>query len=191
MRILMIQPNYHSGGAEIAGNWPPSWVPYVGGALKTAGFNEVRFVDAMTTINKSRFMALCRELIDRNLGVHWGINTRVTDVLRDEKELPLYRKAGLVHVSLGTEAAAQLNLNLFRKETTIADNKRAVELLRQNGILAEVQFIMGLPNETPETIEETYRMARDWQADMANWNMYTPWPDPALAHLLPAAVTAG
>ncbi|MFB2971167.1 magnesium-protoporphyrin IX monomethyl ester anaerobic oxidative cyclase [Aerosakkonema sp. BLCC-F183] len=379
MRILMIQPNYHSGGAEIAGNWPPSWVPYVGGALKTAGFNEVRFVDAMTnyiedaelveiirnyqpdvvlataitpmiyksqntlrlvkeinpetktimggvhptymyrevlneapwvdyiirgegeeitvnlmraiadgtdllnrrnilgiafleddkivatpahppikdlntltpdwsllewekyiytplntrvavpnysrgcpfrcrfcsqwkfwrkyrsrspkhfvdeierlvkeykvgffiladeepTINKSRFMALCRELIDRNLGVHWGINTRVTDVLRDEKELSLYRKAGLVHVSLGTEAAAQLNLNLFRKETTIADNKRAVQLLRQNGILAEVQFIMGLPTETPETIEETYRMARDWQADMTNWNMYTPWP---------------
>jgi anaerobic magnesium-protoporphyrin IX monomethyl ester cyclase len=65
---------------------------------------------------------------------------------------------------------------LFRKETTIADNKRAVQLLRQNGILAEVQFIIGLPNETPETIEETYKMARDWQADMTNWNMYTPWP---------------
>lgn len=379
MRILMIQPNYHSGGAEIAGNWPASWVPYVGGALKSAGFNQVRFVDAMSnyiedaelteiirdyqpdvvlataitpmiyksqstlklvkevcpnattimggvhptymyrevlseapwvdyiirgegeeitvnllraiangtdklkrreilgiafieegrivatpahppikdlntltpdwslldwdkyiytplntrvavpnysrgcpfrcrfccqwkfwrkyrsrspnhfvdeierlvkeykigffiladeepTINKSRFVALCNELVDRNLGVHWGINTRVTDVLRDEKELPLYRKAGLVHVSLGTEAAAQLNLNLFRKETTIADNKRAVQLLRQNGILAEVQFIMGLPTETPETIEETYRMARDWKADMTNWNMYTPWP---------------
>lgn len=379
MRILLIQPNYHSGGAEIAGNWPSSWVPYVGGALKTAGFTDIEFIDAMTkyiddeqlaemirdrqpdivlataitpmiyksqstlklvkeicpnakaimggvhptymyrevlseapwidyiirgegeeitvnllraianntdkedrrnilgiafledgkivatpahppikdlntltpdwslldwdnyiytplntrvavpnysrgcpfrcrfccqwkfwrkyrsrspkhfvdeienlvkehkigffiladeepTINKSRFIALCNELIERNLGVHWGINTRVTDILRDEKELPLYRKAGLVHVSLGTEAAAQLNLNLFRKETTIADNKRAVQLLRQNGILAEVQFIMGLPNETPETIEESYRMARDWQADMTNWNMYTPWP---------------
>jgi anaerobic magnesium-protoporphyrin IX monomethyl ester cyclase len=379
MRIVLIQPNYHSGGAEIAGNWPPSWVPYVGGALKTAGFTEIEFVDAMSnhiedeelakilrdrqpdlvlataitpmiyksqntlklvkeicpnaktimggvhptymyrevlneapwvdyiirgegeeitvnlvraiadgtdekkrweilgiafldagkvvatpahppikdlntltpdwsllewdkyiytplntrvavpnysrgcpfrcrfcsqwkfwrkyrsrspkqfvdeierlvkdhqvgffiladeepTINKSRFVALCKELIERNLGVHWGINTRVTDVLRDEKELPLYRQAGLVHVSLGTEAAAQLNLNLFRKETTIADNKRAVQLLRDNGILAEVQFIMGLPNETPETINETYRMARDWKADMTNWNMYTPWP---------------
>ncbi|OLP16927.1 magnesium-protoporphyrin IX monomethyl ester anaerobic oxidative cyclase [Leptolyngbya sp. 'hensonii'] len=379
MRVLMIQPNYHSGGAEIAGNWPPSWVPYVGGALKTAGFTEVRFIDAMSnyiddvelaeqiiayqpdvvlataitpmiyksqetlklvravcpkaktimggvhptymyrevlheapwvdyiirgegeeitvnllraiengtdehdrreilgiafleegkvvatpahppikdlntltpdwtlldwskyiytplnsrvavpnysrgcpfrcrfcsqwkfwrkyrsrspkhfvdeierlvkdhqvgffiladeepTINKARFVALCHELVERNLGVHWGINTRVTDILRDEKELPLYRKAGLVHVSLGTEAAAQLNLNLFRKETTIADNKRAVQLLRDNGILAEVQFIMGLPSETPETIEETYRMARDWKADMTNWNMYTPWP---------------
>jgi anaerobic magnesium-protoporphyrin IX monomethyl ester cyclase len=132
--------------------------------------------DEEPTINKSRFVALCNELIERDLGVHWGINTRVTDILRDEKELPLYHKAGLVHVSLGTEAAAQLNLNLFRKETTIADNKRAVQLLRENGILAEVQFIMGLPSETPETIEETYRMARDWKADMTNWNMYTPWP---------------
>ena len=380
MRILMIQPNYHSGGAEIAGNWPPSWVPYVGGALKQAGFHDIHFIDAMTnyiddaalsvmiaehqpdivmataitpmiyksqdtlriaksvcpdattimggihptymyrevlaeapwvdyiirgegeeisvnlvraiaegrdrrdresilglayrdemgqvvatpahppirdlntlspdwtlldwdryiytplnvrvavpnfargcpfrcrfcsqwkfwrkyrarkpklfvdeiehlvkehhigffiladeepTISKARFVHLCEELVERDLGVHWGINTRVTDILRDEAELPLYRKAGLVHVSLGTEAAAQLNLNVFRKETTIADNKRAVKLLRDNGIVAEVQFIMGLPTETPATIEETYRMTRDWGSDMTNWNMYTPWP---------------
>ena len=48
MRILMIQPNYHAGGAEIAGNWPPSWVAYIGGALKGAGYTNIRFVDAMT-----------------------------------------------------------------------------------------------------------------------------------------------
>jgi anaerobic magnesium-protoporphyrin IX monomethyl ester cyclase len=132
--------------------------------------------DEEPTINKPKFIALCKELIERDLGVYWGINTRVTDILRDEKELALYRKAGLVHVSLGTEAAAQLNLNVFRKETTIEDNKRAVRLLRENGIVAEVQYIMGLPNETLETIEETYRMARDWKADMTNWNMFTPWP---------------
>ncbi|MGB7511542.1 MAG: cobalamin-dependent protein, partial [Pelodictyon phaeoclathratiforme] len=47
MKILMVQPNYHSGGAEIAGNWTPSWVAYIGGALKQAGFDQVRFVDAM------------------------------------------------------------------------------------------------------------------------------------------------
>ena len=46
MKILMVQPNYHSGGAEIAGNWTPSWVAYIGGALKQAGFDQVKFVDA-------------------------------------------------------------------------------------------------------------------------------------------------
>jgi anaerobic magnesium-protoporphyrin IX monomethyl ester cyclase len=81
-----------------------------------------------------------------------------------------------VHVSLGTEAAAQMNLEIFRKQTTIEQNKEAVRLLRNAGIVAEVQFIMGLENETPETIEETYRYALDWKPDMVNWNMYTPWP---------------
>ncbi len=379
MRIMMIQPNYHSGGAEIAGNWPPSWVPYIGGALKMAGYPNIRFVDAMTndipddilaeiirknqpdvvlttaitpmiykaqntlklvrevrpqaktilggvhptfmyaqvfsespwidyivrgegeeiivnlmrsieagtdltdrhtikglafleneqlvatpahppirnldtlkpdwsllewdkyiyipmnvrlavpnfargcpftcrfcsqwkfwrgyrsrdpklfvdeietlvkdykvgffiladeepTINKKKFTALCDELVNRKLEVYWGINTRVTDILRDEDLLPTYRKAGLVHVSLGTEAASQMNLNIFRKQTTIEQNKRAIQLLQQNGMVAEAQFIMGMENETPQTIEETFRMALDWNPDMANWTMYTPWP---------------
>ena len=33
--------------------------------------------DEEPTINKPKFLALCNELIDRNLDVHWGINTRV------------------------------------------------------------------------------------------------------------------
>jgi anaerobic magnesium-protoporphyrin IX monomethyl ester cyclase len=132
--------------------------------------------DEEPTIHREKFIEMCEELIERDLGVHWGINTRVTDILRDEELLPLYRKAGLVHVSLGTEASAQLQLERFRKETTVEQNKKAIQLLRENGIVAEAQFIIGMENETKDTIEETYKWAIDWQADMVNWNMYTPWP---------------
>ncbi|MCU0868293.1 MAG: magnesium-protoporphyrin IX monomethyl ester anaerobic oxidative cyclase [Burkholderiales bacterium] len=132
--------------------------------------------DEEPTIHRRKFIQFCEELIARDLGVLWGINTRVTDILRDEKLLPLFRKAGLIHVSLGTEAAAQIKLDRFNKETTIAQNKRAIQLLRDAGIVTEAQFIVGLENETAETLEETYRMARDWNPDMANWAMYTPWP---------------
>lgn len=132
--------------------------------------------DEEPTINKKKFVAFCEELIARKLPVLWGINTRVTDILRDEDLLPMYRKAGLIHISLGTEAAAQLKLDRFNKETTVAQNKKAIELLRKNGIVSEAQFIVGLENETVETLEETYRMAIDWDPDMANWAMYTPWP---------------
>ena len=90
--------------------------------------------------------------------------------------LPLYRKAGLIHVSLGTEAAAQFKLDRFNKETTVAQNKKAIQLLRNAEIVVEAQFIVGLENETAETLEETYQMARDWKPDLANWSMYTPWP---------------
>ncbi len=142
---------------------------------------DVRFfilADEEPTINRKKFVQFCEELIARRLPdkIQWGINTRVTDILRDEQLLPLYRKAGLMHVSLGTEAAAQLKLDRFNKETKVADNKKAIKLLRDAGVVVEAQFIVGLENETAETLEETYRMAMDWKPDLANWSMYTPWP---------------
>ena len=134
--------------------------------------------DEEPTINRKKFIQFCEELIARGLPdkIKWGINTRVTDIMRDKELLPLYRKAGLVHVSLGTEAAAQLKLDQFNKETKVEENKEAIRLLREADIFVEAQFIVGLDNETEETLEETYRMAWDWQPDLANWAMYTPWP---------------
>ncbi|NBN64813.1 magnesium-protoporphyrin IX monomethyl ester anaerobic oxidative cyclase [Microvirga tunisiensis] len=134
--------------------------------------------DEEPTINRKKFKEFCEELIARGLPdrVKWGINTRVTDIMRDKDLLPLYRRAGLVHVSLGTEAAAQLKLDQFNKETRVADNKEAIRLLREADIFTEAQFIVGLDNETAETLEETFQMAWDWQPDLANWSMYTPWP---------------
>jgi len=134
--------------------------------------------DEEPTINKKKFVEFCQEMIDRGLNkrVKWGINTRVTDIYRDRDLLKFYREAGLVHVSLGTEAAAQLKLDLFNKETKVEENKEAIRLLREADIFTEAQFIVGLDNETAETLEETYKMAWDWQPDLANWSMYTPWP---------------
>ena len=134
--------------------------------------------DEEPTINRRKFSEFCQELIDRGLNkrVKWGINTRVTDIYRDRELLGFFREAGLVHVSLGTEAAAQLKLDQFNKETTVAQNKEAIKLLRDADIFVEAQFIVGLDNETPQTLEDTFQMAWDWQPDLANWAMYTPWP---------------
>jgi anaerobic magnesium-protoporphyrin IX monomethyl ester cyclase len=134
--------------------------------------------DEEPTINRKKFIQFCEELIARGLPARkkWGINTRVTDIYRDRELLKFYRSAGLVHVSLGTEAAAQLKLDQFNKETKVEENKEAIRLLREADIFTEAQFIVGLDNETPETLEETFQMAWDWQPDLANWAMYTPWP---------------
>jgi anaerobic magnesium-protoporphyrin IX monomethyl ester cyclase len=155
---------------------PKKVVDEIEGLVREHNVGFFILADEEPTIHRKKFIAFCEELIARKLPVLWGINTRVTDILRDEKLLPMFRKAGLVHVSLGTEAAAQLKLDRFNKETTVAQNKKAIRLLREAGIVTEAQFIVGLENETAETLEETYQMARDWNPDMANWAMYTPWP---------------
>jgi anaerobic magnesium-protoporphyrin IX monomethyl ester cyclase len=155
---------------------PKRVVDEIEGLIRDHDVGFFILADEEPTINKKKFLAFCEELIRRDLKILWGINTRVTDILRDEALLPLYRRAGLIHVSLGTEAAAQLKLDRFNKETTVAQNKKAIQLLRGAGIVVEAQFIVGLENETRETLEETYLMARDWKPDLANWSMYTPWP---------------
>lgn len=48
MRIVLIHPNYRSGGAEIAGSWPPACVAYLAGSLKKADYTDIHFLDAMT-----------------------------------------------------------------------------------------------------------------------------------------------
>ena len=48
MRVMLVHPNYHSGGAEIAGTWPPAWVAYLAGYLKAGGYTDIVFIDAMT-----------------------------------------------------------------------------------------------------------------------------------------------
>ena len=155
---------------------PKKVVDEIEDLVRNHGVGFFILADEEPTIHKKKFIEFCERMIERNLPVYWGINTRVTDILRDEALLPLYRKAGLIHISLGTEAAAQLKLDLFNKETTVAQNKKAIDLLRKHGIVSEAQFIVGLENETVETLEQTYQMAVDWNPDMANWAMYTPWP---------------
>ena len=157
---------------------PKKVVDEIEDLVENHGVGFFILADEEPTINRKKFIEFCEELIARDLPrrVQWGINTRVTDIQRDKDLLPLWRKAGLVHISLGTEAAAQMKLDLFNKETKVEENKEAIRLLREADIFTEAQFIVGLDNETEETLEETYRFARDWNPDLANWTMYTPWP---------------
>ena len=48
MRVVLVHPNSHSGGAEIAGSWPPAWAAYLAGSLRAAGHDDIHFIDAMT-----------------------------------------------------------------------------------------------------------------------------------------------
>ncbi|MEO1776137.1 MAG: magnesium-protoporphyrin IX monomethyl ester anaerobic oxidative cyclase [Pseudomonadota bacterium] len=157
---------------------PKAVVDEIENLVENHGVGFFILADEEPTINRKKFTEFCEELIRRDLPrrVKWGINTRVTDIMRDRELLPLWRKAGLVHVSLGTEAAAQMKLDRFNKETKVENNRLAIQLLRDADIFTEAQFIVGLENETPETLEETYRFAREWNPDLANWAMYTPWP---------------
>jgi anaerobic magnesium-protoporphyrin IX monomethyl ester cyclase len=134
--------------------------------------------DEEPTINRKKFIQFCEELIARDLPdkVKWGINTRVTDIMRDKELLPLLPQGGAGARLARHRGGGAAEARPVQQGNQGRENKEAIRLLREADIFTEAQFIVGLDNETAETLEETYQMAWDWQPDLANWAMYTPWP---------------
>ncbi len=97
MRILFVHPNYHSGGAEIAGSWPPAWVAYLAGALKANGFDDVRFIDSMTAdIDDDKLKEMIAEIEPDIVGV-----TAITpSIYKAERVLEITREVAPKAVTL-------------------------------------------------------------------------------------------
>jgi len=107
---------------------------------------------------------------------HHMLNTRVNHIIRDEKYLNLYKKAGIIAVDLGMESALQQRLDSFNKGTTIVQNERCLDLLRQHDIISIVQVLVGTPDETKETLKETAVMFEKWNPDLMHFYYVTPYP---------------
>ncbi|MFB9570734.1 radical SAM protein, partial [Saccharopolyspora hordei] len=76
---------------------PKKVVDEIEDLVENHGVGFFILADEEPTINRKKFIEFCEELIARGLPerIQWGINTRVTDIMRDKELLPFYRKAGL------------------------------------------------------------------------------------------------
>lgn len=158
------------------GRRPESVVSEIEYLNKTYGLNVFLFTDEYPTYDRDRWEELLDLIISANLGIHILIETRVEDIVRDEAILPKYREAGIIHVYVGAEATDQEALDKMNKEITIGESRRAIELIAEHGMISETSFVLGFPDETPETIEETFRLAKEFNPDFAHFLAITPWP---------------
>lgn len=140
------------------------------------GVRMCMLADEYPTYNRDRFEAILDLIIARDLGMHFSMETRVEDILRDEDILDKYSRAGFIHVYVGVESTHQRVLDLFRKESKVEDGKRAISLLNAAGIITECSFILGHPEETKESIDEALQLAIEYNPDLAHFLLITPWP---------------
>jgi anaerobic magnesium-protoporphyrin IX monomethyl ester cyclase len=140
---------------------------------------QIRFftlIDAYPTKHRERWELLLDLLIEKQLGVHLLIETRVEDIMRDADILHKYREAGIIHVYLGAESADHDVLKSLNKGTTLEQNKQALDLLREAQIITEASFMIGFPNETWDSIQSTIDAAIYLNPDIAVFPVVTPMP---------------
>ena len=136
----------------------------------------ITFIDAYPTHDLERWEKLLDLLIEADLPVHFLIETRVEDIIRDEGILDKYAKAGIIHIYMGAETSTDEMLSSLNKGTTVDQNKLAIDLAKSHDIMVEASFMIGFPNETWESIKATTSEAIRLNPDIAVFPVITPMP---------------
>jgi radical SAM superfamily enzyme YgiQ (UPF0313 family) len=110
----------------------------------------------------------------RGLGLRWRTHLRVEHATPDR--LALMAASGCLEVALGCESFAQPILDHNGKGITVHQSKAAVQAIRAAGMLSKLYLIIGLPGESPFTIEQTKRALLQVRPDRTNLSTFVPYP---------------
>ena len=111
------------------------------------------------------------------LGVTWSVNAKANVPYATLKVL---RDNGLRLLLVGYESGNQRILNHVRKGVRLDVARRFTRDAKALGITIHGTFILGLPGETRETIEETIRFAREIDPHTIQVSLAAPYPGTAL-----------
>lgn len=140
------------------------------------GVNVVMFADETPTLDGKRWERILDLLIEREVGTKILMETRVDDILRDEAIMGKYKEALIDHIYVGVEATTQATLDTFNKNIKVEDSKRALDLINEQDIVSETSFVLGMPDDTPESMARTLELAKFYNPDMAFFLAIAPWP---------------
>ncbi len=142
----------------------------------TYGVEVVMLADEIPTFDRVRWERILDLMIARRVPVKLLMETRVDDILRDADIMDKYRLASVDHIYVGVEAGTQETLDLFKKDTQVAQSKQAIDLINNADIVSETSFVLGMPDDTPESIAWTVDLAKYYNPDMAFFLAIAPWP---------------
>jgi radical SAM superfamily enzyme YgiQ (UPF0313 family) len=143
-------------------------------SLKEQGIHNIHMYADLFTVNRDQVMELCELMIQENLNIKWTCNSRVDYV--DEEMLQMMARAGNRLISWGIESGNEQILKHARKGAYPDKAERALTWAKKAGIMNWGYFIIGLPGETEETIQETIAFAKSLPLDIALFHVAAPYP---------------
>ena len=133
------------------------------------------FVDDNMTCDLDAAKSFMRALVP--LKIRWVSQTAI-HVAHDEEALDLMRRSGCQGVLVGLESLDAETLRTMNKGFNLMRGGAAAAIanLHRFGLRTYGTFVFGYDEDTPESIRETVRFARDQALFIAAFNHITPFP---------------
>jgi hopanoid biosynthesis associated radical SAM protein HpnJ len=139
-----------------------------------AAFPQVKeffFDDDTLTDNLPRVEALAKEI--GKLGLTWSCNAKANVPY---ETLKVMKDNGLRLLLVGYESGNQQILHNIKKGMRVDVARRFTKDCHELGIVIHGTFILGLPGESKETIEETIRFAKEINPHTIQVSLAAPYP---------------
>jgi len=132
---------------------------------------EFFFDDDTFNIQKARTIELCAKL--KPLKLTWSCTSRVTT---DYETLRAMKEAGCRLLIVGYESGDQQILKNIKKGATVERARQFTKDCHKLGLVIHGDFIMGLPGETRETINNTIAFAKELDVETIQVSVAHAYP---------------
>ena len=139
--------------------------------LRARGVRELFFMDQTFGVARARALELCEALAARG-DLSFTAFTRPDTA--DDELLAALSRAGCHTLILGVESADDKLLALYKKGYVADEVRAAFARVRKHGLRSVGTFIIGLPEETEQSLERTLALAFELELDFMSLNMAVP-----------------
>jgi radical SAM superfamily enzyme YgiQ (UPF0313 family) len=142
------------------------------------------FGDDIFAANRARTTRILERLLSEGVKMpRWFAQVRV-ETAQDRELLRLMKRANCAMVFIGLESVNDETLRLFNKHSTLEKNRSAIAAFNEAGIRVHGMFVLGSDADTPETLCETLKFARESRLFTTQFFALTAVPGPPLTRRL-------
>ncbi len=137
---------------------------------------QILAVDPHFLGDLKRIDRFCDLLHEHQLDVRFSVMTRADAVARHPKLIKKMCDNRILGYEMGIESPNPRDLNNIRKGMIPEIQKKAVKILRDNGANVSGTFVIGLPDQTKEEIEQFPIYAKEIGLTSTAYGVATPFP---------------
>jgi radical SAM superfamily enzyme YgiQ (UPF0313 family) len=140
------------------------------------GQNYFGFIDDNVNINRKHILTICNDIVRRGLNIQWETTCGTYLAALDDEVISAMGAAGCVFVRLPIEHGNDQMRALVGKKLSRDKIYAVSDSLKRHGMFTSSMFIMGFPEDTVETLEDTRQMIEDLELDLNYVFNIIPFP---------------
>ena len=126
------------------------------------------------TADKAWLTELCHQIKTELPGISWACNSRVD--LFNEDIAKKMKDAGCWLIAFGIESGDQKILDRIQKGIKLEQAVKALDICRKTALKSSIYLLLGLPWDTPETIQKSISFTQRLNPDFAEFFYVYPFP---------------